>query len=177
MNTTRDQNQEQHQEPQPAQHPAVRGATQDNYGIVGRYLTRGGKVGVAIQEHNGRYRYIGLWGAGSGLTAEDMRASLATMLRGRRGVVAEIPFAPMVAEAGRFVVAGFGTVDRARAETLIYRHTHPDYKGTVDGVQTVMLLDPKNGGSRLFAMADLTDGQIMAELPYALKKERERTGR
>lgn len=62
--------------------------------IVGRYLTKTGKVGVLIRAcAGGRFRYIGEWGAGSGHSEDTMRGFLQGMLRGRRGVQVDVVFA------------------------------------------------------------------------------------
>jgi len=55
---------------------------------VAEYRTRSGDVGVIVQRDDaGRYSYTGKWGAGSGHPLASMLAFLASMLRGRRGVV------------------------------------------------------------------------------------------
>ena len=49
----------------------------------------------------------------------------------------------------------------------IYRHTHKDYKGNLNGQKTIMVL--RNGGSCLVALNDLTDAEIERKMP-SLKK-------
>jgi hypothetical protein len=55
---------------------------------------------------------------------------------------------------------------------LIYRHTHRDYRGTINGEKSIMTL--RNGGSTIVPLSALTDDEIAGALPYALRKEAER---
>ncbi len=59
---------------------------------------------------------------------------------------------------------------REQALKIIWRHTHKDFRGKVDGVGTIMV----NGGARggiLVAVDHLTDEQINDLLPSAHKQE------
>jgi hypothetical protein len=49
-------------------------------------------------------------------------------------------------------------MDRKAALAKIWRETHRDFKGKMDGVKTVMVL--RGGGSTLVALDDLTDAEI-----------------
>lgn len=85
----------QHNRSQEQEHkPALEARkARGNSECVGRYLTKTGKVGVEIfRSASGFYRYIGAWGAGSGLTAASMLSSLSFMLSKRRGVVILVAF-------------------------------------------------------------------------------------
>ena len=61
---------------------------------------------------------------------------------------------------------------REQELTLIYRHTHRDYKGKVGGVGAILVL--RDGGTTLVGMTSLTEKEIASLLPYAVKKEAER---
>jgi hypothetical protein len=57
--------------------------------------------------------------------------------------------------------------------TLIYRHTHKDFKGKwPDGTRNI--LAPRSGGSELTSLSDLTDEEIADKLPGALRAEEKR---
>ena len=62
-------------------------------------------------------------------------------------------------------------ISRKEALTLIYRHTHRDFKLSVYGVKTVLVL---RGTTCLVGLEDLTDVEIMNKLPYCLKLEEKR---
>lgn len=64
------------------------------------------------------------------------------------------------------------TLTRADKLNLIYRHTHPDYKGGGKGVFRTILV--YRGGTALVLLEHLTDAEIEDKLAYALKKEGER---
>ena len=55
---------------------------------------------------------------------------------------------------------------------LIYRHTHRDYKGNLNGERNILTL--RQGGTTLVPMSALTAEEIADKLPYAIKKEAER---
>lgn len=66
--------------------------------VAGKYLTKSGKVGVIIYRSHSRHHgmvfsYTGEWGAGSGISAKDMRDQVDEWLRQKRGVQIIIPFA------------------------------------------------------------------------------------
>lgn len=52
---------------------------------------------------------------------------------------------------------------------LIYRHTHADYKGVVNGNRCVLVL--RNGGTWLVPLESLTFEEVEQRMPYVLKKE------
>jgi len=57
--------------------------------------------------------------------------------------------------------------------TLIYRHTHKDFKGHwLDRTRNIMTL--RTGGSHLVSLTDLTDAEIEDKLPYAIRQEEKR---
>lgn len=60
---------------------------------------------------------------------------------------------------------------RADKLALIYRHTHRDYKGSLDGHKSLLVY---RGGTALVLLDHLTDAEIEDKLPYAIKKETER---
>lgn len=72
------------------------------------------------------------------------------------------------------------TLTKEQKLELIYRHTHRDYKGTAglrwgenEGKPTIMVTAP-NGGNALILLEWLSDADIEAKLPYALRKEKYR---
>lgn len=60
----------------------------------------------------------------------------------------------------------------AEALRLIYKHTHKDYKGKVDGERTILMLR-KGVGTVIVCMSQLTDEEIQDGLVYADRKERQ----
>ncbi len=52
---------------------------------------------------------------------------------------------------------------------LIYRHTHRDYRGTVNGVKSILVLRPE--GTCLVPLDTLTDTEIANKLPGAERDE------
>jgi hypothetical protein len=92
MHTQQNNNSNSHEQ-QPAQESSE--AT-----VRGLYMTKTGKVGVEIRESaSGRFRYMGAWGAGGGLSRRDMGASLRAMLGHRRGYVVKVAFVGAEADA------------------------------------------------------------------------------
>jgi hypothetical protein len=61
--------------------------------------------------------------------------------------------------------------ERKKALTLIYRHTHRDFKGNMNGQKTILMY---RNGTTLVNLEDLTDAEIASELPSALKREEAR---
>ena len=45
---------------------------------------------------------------------------------------------------------------------LVWKHTHRDFKGTIDGVRTIMVF---RNGSVLVCLEDLTEQEIADRLP------------
>lgn len=61
-------------------------------------------------------------------------------------------------------------MERKKALALIWKYTHLDFKGKLNnGEKAVLIL--RNGGTVLSTLNGLTDAEIAAKLPYALKKE------
>lgn len=64
--------------------------------VSGEYHTRTGKVGAVIHRTTSRdgvaYSYIGAWGAGSGLSAADMRRQVESWRANKRGMKTIHPF-------------------------------------------------------------------------------------
>lgn len=57
--------------------------------------------------------------------------------------------------------------------TLIYRHTHRDFKGHwPDKTRNIMIW--RSGGSHLVSLDDLTDVEIADKLPSAIRAEQKR---
>lgn len=59
-----------------------------------------------------------------------------------------------------------------KALTLIYRHTHRDYKGNAGGVRSIMV--HRGGASCVVPLDGLTEAEVANLLPYAMKKEAQR---
>lgn len=57
-------------------------------------------------------------------------------------------------------------ITRKRKLDAVYRHTHSDYKGEINGVRTIMVY---RNGSTLVALDDLTDKEINERLPKEFK--------
>lgn len=59
---------------------------------------------------------------------------------------------------------------------LIWKHTHPDYRGTIDGVRYVLTSGP-TGGTESVPLAGLTLEERASKLAYAKRcEERGRRG-
>lgn len=56
---------------------------------------------------------------------------------------------------------------------VIFRHTHRDFKSTINGERYV-LVNRRAEGTCLVAIKDLTEAELADKLAYALKKERAR---
>lgn len=57
--------------------------------------------------------------------------------------------------------------------TLIYRHTHRDFKGHwPDKTRNIMVL--RSGGSNLVSLDDLTEAEVADKLPGAIRAEQKR---
>lgn len=61
---------------------------------------------------------------------------------------------------------------------LIYKHTHPDYKGIAGGQfgeafegKRMVMINLPSGSTALVPLDMLTDEQIAEKLPYAIRKE------
>lgn len=61
--------------------------------------------------------------------------------------------------------------ERKAALKLIYRHTHKDYKGKIDGKPSILVF---RGGTCLVMLDDLTDAEIADKLPSAQRMEAKR---
>ena len=61
--------------------------------------------------------------------------------------------------------------ERKAALKLIYRHTHKDYKGKIDGKPSILVC---RGGTCLVMLDDLTDAEIAERLPLAQRMEAKR---
>lgn len=59
-------------------------------------------------------------------------------------------------------------MNRDQKLAAIYKHTHADYKGTLNGKKTIMVL--RNGGTCLVALDDLTDDEIKRKMPPIRKR-------
>lgn len=54
---------------------------------------------------------------------------------------------------------------RDEALNAIWRYTHKDYRGMIDGERTILTL--RQGGTTLVCLKDLTDEEIARKLPRA----------
>ena len=52
---------------------------------------------------------------------------------------------------------------------LIWRHTHRDYRGKIDGEKAILVL--REGGTHAVKLTDLTEAEFRDKAAYALKKE------
>jgi hypothetical protein len=48
---------------------------------------------------------------------------------------------------------------------MVWRATHPDYRGKVDGIRMVLVLDRPTGATVLVPLDGLTDDDLNAKLP------------
>lgn len=56
-----------------------------------------------------------------------------------------------------------------RALVLIYRHTHADFKGSLNGEPSILVC--RSGATQLVPLDDLTEAEVAERLPGALKAE------
>jgi hypothetical protein len=61
---------------------------------------------------------------------------------------------------------------REQKLTLIYRHTHSDFKGGIGNDKTILIM--RKGATCLVGLVDLTEEEIAAELDHAVSKENKR---
>ncbi|MGF6996801.1 hypothetical protein [Paraburkholderia sp. GAS32] len=61
---------------------------------------------------------------------------------------------------------------REQKLTLIYRHTHSDFKSKIGNDKTILTM--RNGATCLVGLVDLTDAEIADKLDYAVSKEKKR---
>lgn len=59
-------------------------------------------------------------------------------------------------------------LSRKQKETLIYRHTHRDYRGST-GDKAILVM--RAAGTTLVPLTELTEAEVEDLLPYALRKE------
>lgn len=52
---------------------------------------------------------------------------------------------------------------------LIYRHTHPDYRGKINGVHNILI--NRGGGTCLVNIKDLMPAEFANQLEYAKRRE------
>ena len=62
-------------------------------------------------------------------------------------------------------------ITREKKLALIYRYTNRDYKSTTNGFKAILVF---RNGTALVPLESLTDGEIDAKLPFAIKKEAEK---
>lgn len=63
-------------------------------------------------------------------------------------------------------------MDRKKLEALVWKHTHKDSKGKLDGVKTVMSHESErreSGVSSLVTLSDLSEAQLLARLPKEVR--------
>lgn len=60
-------------------------------------------------------------------------------------------------------------MSRTEALRLIWKHTHRDYRGKVNGVKSVLVL--RTGGTHLVPLDALTDAEVADKLAYAERRE------
>lgn len=57
---------------------------------------------------------------------------------------------------------------REKFERKVWTHTHRDFRGTMDGVKTILVF---RNGTTLVSIDQLTDTEILERLPLDLKEE------
>ena len=66
-----------------------------------------------------------------------------------------------------FLGSEMSTMTREQKLRLVWKHTHRDYKGTMNGERTIMVY---RQGTCLVLLKDLTDAEIEDRLPRELKE-------
>lgn len=59
---------------------------------------------------------------------------------------------------------------RKKAESLLWKNKHRDFRGVMDGVKNVLYLNPKTGGTELWPISSFTDEQLINELPRSVRE-------
>jgi hypothetical protein len=63
---------------------------------------------------------------------------------------------------------------RAQQLRLIWRHTHRDLKGRINGKGNKYIVFCRADGPHLVELPEITDQEIAQRMPYALRKEAQR---
>ena len=58
-------------------------------------------------------------------------------------------------------------ITRKKLESLVYKHTHKDFKGKIDGNRTILVGTPE--GTCLVFLSSLTDEQLWSRVPQKVK--------
>ena len=61
------------------------------------------------------------------------------------------------------------TLNRKQLEALVWKHTHRDYRGKIDGKRNIMGMDPKTGGSCLVFLHQMTEEELIEALPSKIR--------
>ena len=62
-------------------------------------------------------------------------------------------------------------MERSKADiSLIWRHTHPDYRGRIDGKRSILV--NRNGGTQSVPIESLTDSEWSGYLGAAQRREK-----
>lgn len=59
-------------------------------------------------------------------------------------------------------------ITRKKLEGLVYKHTHADFKGRIDGVRTI--LKCTNQGTCAVPLTSFTDEELLEKLPSRVKE-------
>ena len=60
-------------------------------------------------------------------------------------------------------------MERKKLEALLYRSTYNDFKGKIEGVKTVLHLNPSTGGTEAWPLSTFTDAELIAKLPARVR--------
>lgn len=60
---------------------------------------------------------------------------------------------------------------RKKLESLLWKNTHKDFRGSIDGVKNVLLLTAQ--GTCLYPLSALTDEELLSKIPKRLMVLRE----
>ena len=58
---------------------------------------------------------------------------------------------------------------RARLEALVWKHTHKDFKGVIDGVRHCLHLNTQRGGTESWPLSSFTVEQLIDKLPSKVR--------
>lgn len=59
---------------------------------------------------------------------------------------------------------------RAQLEALVWKHTHQDFKGVIDGVRYRLHLNEKKGGTESWPLSTFTNEQLIDKLPRKVRE-------
>lgn len=67
-------------------------------------------------------------------------------------------------------------MERNKLEALVWKHTHADFKGKIDGQKNVLHLVPGKGTCLVF-LSTFTEAELLEKIPSRIKAELKLAGK